>query len=103
MACTAGSASRRSSGTCSTSTCAAAHGSVAIEGRMSDSRRAAIYLVITAAGFGGTWVAAPWATQEIAPLVVACIRFAIAAVLLLGFCRLRGLSLHVERRDVPAI
>jgi drug/metabolite transporter (DMT)-like permease len=70
---------------------------------MSESRRAAIYLVITAAGFGGTWVAAPWATQEIAPLVVACVRFAIAAVLLLGFCRARGLSLHLERRDVPAI
>jgi drug/metabolite transporter (DMT)-like permease len=70
---------------------------------MSDSRRAAIYLVITAAGFGGTWVAAPWATQEIAPLVVACVRFAIAAALLFGFCRLRGRSLHLDRRDVPAV
>src|SRR3954454_10712593 len=70
---------------------------------MSDSRRAAIYLVITAAGFGGTWVAAPWATEDIAPLVVACVRFAIAAALLLGFCRVRGLSLRLERRDLPGI
>jgi drug/metabolite transporter (DMT)-like permease len=70
---------------------------------MTDSRRAALYLTITGAGFGGTWVAAPWATAEIAPLVVACIRFAIAAVLLFGWCRLRGIPLRIERRDVAAV
>jgi drug/metabolite transporter (DMT)-like permease len=70
---------------------------------VSPSRRAAVYLTITAAGFGGTWVAAPWATETIAPLTVAFVRFALAAVLLLGWTRLRGVSLRVERRDVPPV
>ncbi|MBI3751252.1 MAG: DMT family transporter [Chloroflexi bacterium] len=67
------------------------------------SRLAAIYLVVTAIGFGGTWVAAPWATDEIAPLTVATIRFALAAALLLGWCLLRGLPLRLRRADVPVI
>lgn len=70
---------------------------------LSASRLAAIYLVVTAAGFGGTWVAAPWATDEIAPLAVATIRFALAAALLLGWCVLRGLPLRLRRTDLPVI
>ncbi|HEY2916604.1 MAG TPA: DMT family transporter, partial [Candidatus Limnocylindrales bacterium] len=57
----------------------------------------------TAAGFGGTWVAAPWATQDIAPLTVAFVRFTLAAVLLLGWTRIRGASLALERRDLPIV
>jgi len=70
---------------------------------MSADRRAAIYLVITAAGFGGTWVAAPWATDDLPPLTVACLRFSLAAVLLLGWCLARGPSLRVRRSDLPVI
>lgn len=70
---------------------------------LSASRLAAIYLVVTAAGFGGTWVAAPWATDEIAPLAVATIRFALAAALLLGWCLLRGLPLRLRRSDLAVI
>ena len=70
---------------------------------LSASRLAAVYLVVTAAGFGGTWVAAPWATEEIAPLTVATIRFALAAALLLGWSLLRGLPLRLRRSDVPVI
>ena len=70
---------------------------------MSSARVAQLLLVLSAAVFGGTWVAAPWATDEIPPLTVATIRFAIAAALLLGWCRSRGISIHVTRRDVPVI
>lgn len=70
---------------------------------MSDGRRAALLLLITAIGFGGTWVAAPWATDEVAPLVVAWVRFSLAAVLLLSWCAARGRSIRIERSDVPAI
>jgi drug/metabolite transporter (DMT)-like permease len=67
------------------------------------NRRAVAFLVISAAGFGGTWVAAPWATDEIAPLTVACLRFAIAAALLLGWCTARRLPLAVHRSDLPVV
>src|SRR2546423_11019347 len=70
---------------------------------LSPSRLATIYLVVTAAGFGGTWVAAPWATAEIAPLTVAPVRFALAAVLLLGWCVARGLPLRLGRPDLPVV
>jgi drug/metabolite transporter (DMT)-like permease len=70
---------------------------------VSPSRRAALYLTITAAGFGGTWVAAPWATQAIAPLTVAFVRFTLAAVLLLLWTRFRGASLALRRSDLPPV
>lgn len=70
---------------------------------MSASRRAALYLTITAAGFGGTWVAAPWATEDIAPLTVAFVRFALAALLLFGWTRIRGASLGLQRADLPPV
>lgn len=70
---------------------------------MTASRRAAIYLTVTAAGFGGTWVAAPWATEVIQPLTVAFVRFTIAGLLLFAWSRLRGASLALERRDVPPV
>jgi drug/metabolite transporter (DMT)-like permease len=70
---------------------------------VSASRRAAVYLTITAAGFGGTWVAAPWATEDIAPLTVAFVRFTLAALLLFGWTRLRGASLGLHRADLPPV
>jgi drug/metabolite transporter (DMT)-like permease len=64
---------------------------------------APLFLILSAASFGLTWVAAPWATDEIPPLVVACVRFAIAAVLLLGWCRWRGIPSPLRRADLPVI
>jgi drug/metabolite transporter (DMT)-like permease len=64
---------------------------------------AAVLLVLTAAFFGATWVAAPWATHEIPPMVVACVRFATAAVLLFGWCRLRGIPIPLRRADIPIV
>jgi len=64
---------------------------------------APVLLILSAASFGLTWVAAPWATGEIPPLVVACVRFAIAAVLLFGWCRWRGIPIPLRREDLPVI
>jgi drug/metabolite transporter (DMT)-like permease len=69
--------------------------------RAADS--APLLLILSAASFGLTWVAAPWATDEIPPLVVACVRFAIAAVLLFGWCRLRGVPIPLRRADIPLV
>jgi drug/metabolite transporter (DMT)-like permease len=66
-------------------------------------RTAQVLLVLSAAVFGGTWVAAPWATAEIPPLSVATIRFAIASLLLFAWCRYRGIPIHVSRADIPVI
>ena len=60
-------------------------------------------MVLTTVAFGGTWVAAPWATDEIPPLTVACIRFAIASVLLFAWCRWRGIPIGAKRSDAPLI
>ena len=68
----------------------------------SDTTAAAL-LVLTAAFFGATWVAAPWATYAIPPMVVACVRFATAAVLLFAWCRLRGIPIPVRRADIPIV
>jgi drug/metabolite transporter (DMT)-like permease len=64
---------------------------------------ARVLLVISAASFGLTWVAGPWATDEIPPLTIACVRFTIAAVLLLAFCRLRGIAIPLRRADLPLV
>ena len=64
---------------------------------------AGVLLVLTAAFFGGTWVAAPWATHEIPPMVVACVRFATAAVLLFGWCRMRRIPIPLRRADIPIV
>jgi len=70
---------------------------------MTRDTTAAVLLVLTAALFGATWVAAPWATHEIPPMVVACLRFATAAVLLFGWCRLRGIPIPLRRADIPIV
>ena len=62
-----------------------------------------LWLVLSAASFGGSWVAAPWAVDEIPPFAVACLRFAIAAVLLYGWCRFRGLPVAARRADIPIV
>lgn len=60
-------------------------------------------LVLSAASFGLTWVAGPWATDELPPLAIACLRFTIAAVLLLAFCRARGIAIPLRRADLPLV
>ena len=60
-------------------------------------------LVLSAAAFGGTWVAAPWAVAEIPPLAVACVRFTLAAALLYAWCRYRGLRIDARPADLPII
>jgi drug/metabolite transporter (DMT)-like permease len=70
--------------------------------RRSD-RVAQLLLVLMAAFFGGTWVAAPWATDEIAPLTVAFLRFLAAAILLFGWCRATGIDVSFRRADLPVI
>ena len=62
-----------------------------------------LLLVLSAAAFGGTWVAAPWAVAEIPPLAVACVRFSLAAVLLFAWCRARGLRIDPRLADLPVI
>lgn len=62
-----------------------------------------LLLVLSAAAFGGTWVAAPWAVAELPPLAVACVRFSLAALLLLAWCRYRGLPIDPRLADVPVI
>jgi drug/metabolite transporter (DMT)-like permease len=64
---------------------------------------ARLLMVLSAAAFGGTWVAAPWATDDIPPLTVATVRFGIAAVLLLAWCRWRGIAIAPRRADIPLI
>jgi drug/metabolite transporter (DMT)-like permease len=64
---------------------------------------APVLLILSAAFFGLTWVAGPWATDEIPPLVVACVRFTIAAVLLFGWCRWRGVPIRLRQEDLPIV
>ena len=66
-------------------------------------KSAPVLLMLSAASFGLTWVAAPWATDEIPALVVACVRFGIAAVLLFAWCRWRGIPIPLRRADVPVV
>lgn len=70
---------------------------------MSNEAIARVLMLVTTAAFGGTWVAAPWATDDIQPLTVAFIRFSIAAVLLYLFCRARGVDVRATRADLPLI
>lgn len=65
--------------------------------------RASVLLVVTTAAFGGTWVAAPWATDDVPPLTVACLRFALAALVLVAWCLARGLPLRMRRADLPIV
>jgi drug/metabolite transporter (DMT)-like permease len=64
---------------------------------------APVLLILSAAFFGLTWVAGPWATDEIPPMVVACVRFTIAAVLLFGWCRWRGVPIRLRQEDLPIV
>ena len=59
--------------------------------------------MLSAAAFGGAWVAAPWAVDEIPPFAVACLRFAVAAVLLYAWCRVRRLPVVARRSDLPIV
>jgi drug/metabolite transporter (DMT)-like permease len=61
------------------------------------------FLVLSAASFGGAWVAAPWAVSEIPPFAVACLRFAVAAILLYAWCRIRRVPVRATRADIPIV
>ena len=60
-------------------------------------------LVIMAACFAGTWVAAHWATEEIPPLTTAFLRFLVATGLLWAWARLSGVPTQIHRTDLPLI
>jgi drug/metabolite transporter (DMT)-like permease len=64
---------------------------------------ATVLLVLSAASFGLTWVAGPWAVAEIPPLAVACLRFALAAALLFVWCRIRGVPIPLRLADAPLV
>jgi drug/metabolite transporter (DMT)-like permease len=66
-------------------------------------RVAYAWLIAMAVAFGGTWVAAPWATDEIGPLTVAFVRFVLASVLLFIWARVQRIPLHLRRSDLPLI
>lgn len=67
------------------------------------TRSPRVLLVLSSAAGGGTWVAAPWALDDLPPLAVAFGRFAIAAILLFAWCRARGLAVDPKRADAPII
>jgi drug/metabolite transporter (DMT)-like permease len=60
-------------------------------------------LVVMAACFAGTWVAAHWATDEVPPLLTAFWRFAVAAILLWAWARVSRISVGIERHDLPLV
>jgi drug/metabolite transporter (DMT)-like permease len=60
-------------------------------------------LVVMAACFAGTWVAAHWATEEVPPLVTAFWRFAVATFLLWAWTRVSAIRVTVGRRDLPLV
>lgn len=60
-------------------------------------------LVVMAACFAGTWVAAHWATEEVPVLVTAFWRFAVATILLWVWARVSRIRLSIGRRDLPLI
>jgi drug/metabolite transporter (DMT)-like permease len=66
-------------------------------------RSAPVLMTLVGVFFGGTWVAAPWATDELHPLTVAFFRFAVAAVLLWLYCRARSIDVRMTRRDIPVV
>lgn len=60
-------------------------------------------LVVMAACFAGTWVAAHWATDEVPPLLTAFWRFTVASVLLWAWARVSGIRIAIGRRDLPLV
>jgi drug/metabolite transporter (DMT)-like permease len=66
-------------------------------------RVAYAWLIAMAVSFGGTWVAGPWATDEIGPLTVAFARFVFATALLLLWARLQAIRSRFRRADLPVI
>jgi drug/metabolite transporter (DMT)-like permease len=60
-------------------------------------------LVVMAACFAGTWVAAHWATDEIPPLLTAFWRFAVAAMLLWVWARVSRIPVTIRRHDLPLV
>ena len=99
------SAAAGTSGTAATATAAmaTATAATAATSRAPSETSALVLLVLSAAAFGGSWVAAPWAVAEIPPLAVACVRFTLAAILLYGWCRARGLAIDPKLADLPII
>jgi drug/metabolite transporter (DMT)-like permease len=68
---------------------------------MTTDRTAYALLTVMAVSFAGTWVAAPWATDDVSPLTVAFVRFLLASVCLLAFTRAIHLPTPIKRADLP--
>ncbi len=64
---------------------------------------AAALTLLTAVLWGGNAVAIKIALQGLPPLALAGFRFAIGGVAILLWARLRGTSLRLSRRDIPAV
>jgi drug/metabolite transporter (DMT)-like permease len=69
---------------------------------MTTDRTAYALLTVMAVSFAGTWVAAPWATDDVSPLTVAFVRFLLASVCLWAFTRVIHLPTPIKRTDLPA-
>lgn len=68
---------------------------------MKTDRTAYVLLSVMAVSFAGTWVAAPWATDDVSPLTVAFVRFLLASVCLWAFTRAIRLPTPIKRADLP--
>ena len=68
---------------------------------MTNDRTAYALLAVMAVSFAGTWVAAPWATDDVTPLTVAFVRFLLASVCLWAFTRAIHLPTPIVRADLP--
>ena len=68
---------------------------------MTSDRTAYALLTVMAVAFAGTWVAAPWATDDVTPLTVAFVRFLLASVCLWAFARISRIPTPILRADLP--
>jgi len=68
---------------------------------MKTDRTAYTLLTVMAVAFAGTWVAAPWATDDVSPITVAFVRFLLASVCLWAFTRAIHLPTPILRADLP--
>ena len=71
--------------------------------RPAHDRFAYVALIAMAVSFGGTWVAAPWATDEVHPLIVAVVRFTLASLLLWLWARVQHIPVRFGWADLPLV
>ena len=68
---------------------------------MTNERVAYALLAVMAVAFAGTWVAAPWATDDVTPLTVAFVRFLLGSACLWAFTRAIHIPTPIARADLP--